>query len=46
LEEVLEARTFFVFTAMFFGAILSGSFVPDAMFRLYHLGTAGTLLIN
>lgn len=46
LEEALDARTFFVFTAIFFGATLSGSFVPDAMFRLYHLGIAGTLLIK
>jgi polyferredoxin len=46
LEEMLEARTFFVFTAIFFGATLSGSFVPDALVRLYHLGTAGTLLIK
>lgn len=43
-EEILDARTLFVFGALLFGAIISSSFVPESMLRIYHLFTKGTLL--
>lgn len=46
LSELLEARTLFVFSALLFGAILSGGFVTDALVRLYNLVTQGTILLK
>ena len=46
LEELLEARTLFVFSGLLFGAILSGTFVPEAMLRLYRLACTGSLLLR
>ncbi len=46
LEDLVDGRTLFLFTAILFGAILSGSFVPQAMVRLYRLATTGSLLLR
>lgn len=46
IEEIIDARTIFVFGALLFGAIISGSFVPQTMLRIYRLFTEGTLLFK
>ncbi|MCP4545303.1 MAG: 4Fe-4S binding protein [bacterium] len=46
VRELLEARTLFVFTAILFGAILSGSFVPQAMQHVYLLIKGGMPLLG
>ncbi|MEW6042182.1 MAG: 4Fe-4S binding protein [Elusimicrobiota bacterium] len=45
-EEILDARTLFVFSGILFGGIMSGTFVPQAMVRLFKLFTTGSLLIK
>jgi ferredoxin-type protein NapH len=46
MEEIMEPRTLFVFTAIMFGGTLSGSMVTDAAFRIYLLITTGNLLTH
>jgi len=46
IEEILDARTLFIFGGLLFGGIISGAFVPEAMLRLYKLFTTGTLLLK
>jgi ferredoxin-type protein NapH len=46
VEEALDPSTLFLMTAILFGAILSGSFVLGAMWRLVNLAVHGTLLLH
>lgn len=46
LEEVLDARTIFIFGAILFGSIISSGMVTNAILRIYHLITTGSLLFH
>jgi len=46
VEELFEPGTLYIFGALLFGAILSGSMVPEALYRIYRLFSAGTLLLG
>ena len=41
LQSILEPQKLFVFSAFTFGAIMSGSFVTDALRRIAHLVAGG-----
>lgn len=45
-EEIFDARTLYVFSGILFGAIISGSMVTEALVRIYHLLTTGSLLFH
>ena len=46
LREIVRPRTLFVFTAILFGSIISGSMVTEALVRLFRLITTGSVLIK
>ncbi|MBN2008727.1 4Fe-4S binding protein [candidate division KSB1 bacterium] len=46
VEELFDARTMYVFSGILFGAIISGGMVTNALVRIYHLITTGSLLIK
>jgi Fe-S-cluster-containing hydrogenase component 2 len=45
-DEIIDARTLFIFTGLLFGAIISGSMVSEALVRLYNLVTTGSILFR
>jgi ferredoxin-type protein NapH len=45
MNEILDARVFWISTALLFGTIVASSFVPEAVQRIIHFITSGSLLL-
>jgi ferredoxin-type protein NapH len=46
LSEIFRPDTLFVFTALLFGGVMSGSMVSEALLRFVHLATTGSFLFK
>lgn len=46
IDDLIDARTLFIFSGLLFGATISGGMVTEALLRIYNLFYAGTLLFK